>query len=134
MNKYKKGQILVNHDGGKRKVLFVGGDIVFVSKIDEYNVSAKNNYHYKEVDKACTLEPTKGWEPLTADNWKERRDMGVWCRDEYGAMRGPYKLIGFEPKANYPVKAINEHGEMVIYKEASIYSHDGIEAIWEGDK
>ena len=125
-NPYKEGQALVRktHLVAKYKVLGVCGGVVFISEYDNYE-SHSHTLHWKEVQEHYTLEPEKKWEPLTDENWLERRDQGVW-----GPLGQLLKLIGFEPKADFPFKVTDAGGVTNEYTKVSIYNDDGIEAVW----
>lgn len=130
-NPFEYGQIWVKDDQ-RVKVLFVGGDVVVISMWDRLKISG-GTYHYEELkDIVYELEAPKQWESLTADNWKDRRDKGVWCRDALSGNEHKCKIIGYEPRSNFPVKAVTStSGVTGAFVEASIFNSEGIEAKWE---
>lgn len=126
-NPYKIDQTLITDDGRiRRKVLAVIGHMVFLSgqTFEEYGI----RFHWKEVQNCSTLEPTKGWECLTAENWKASRDKMVWVRDNGAAFPHQYKLLSYEPDNRFPFIAVRKDDAILRYKEVSIYNEDGVEA------
>jgi hypothetical protein len=60
-NPYQYGQVLVDKDGDKLKVLGVMDDIIFLSELNELERSDNYAYHWKEVEKMGFT--SKGEEP-----------------------------------------------------------------------
>lgn len=127
-NPYIYGQVLIiNHTHERVKVLAVVDDVLDVSLAGNFE---KYGYrlHWKEAQKKFTLEPTKGWECLTAENWKASRDNQVWCRDKTNQVCIVSVLINYNHTADFPFTVIGTLGMPVVYKEVSIYDSDGVEA------
>lgn len=73
----QQGQILVNKDGEKRKILFVSGDLVVPTEIGNFEKAAPSNYTKTELLKL-------GWSPLE-EPWKPTDDVEyVWIVNSFG--------------------------------------------------
>ncbi len=69
------GQILVNANGEKRKILFVSGDLIIPSKIGSFDM-ASNNFTKKELEKF-------GWS-LLEEPWVPSLGERYYYLDSYG--------------------------------------------------
>lgn len=69
------GQILVNKDGEKRKILGVCGEVIFVSQTDDFNYS-QNLYARYELEK-------NGWS-LLKEPWVPSLGERYYYLDSYG--------------------------------------------------
>lgn len=77
------GQILVNKDGEKRKILGVCGEVIFVSQTDDFNYS-QNLYTRYELEKNGWSLLEEPWVPKNGeDYWKVDSDGDVYYRKNH---------------------------------------------------
>jgi hypothetical protein len=77
------GQILVNANGEKRKILFVSGDLIIPSKIGNFDM-ASSNFTKKELEKFGWSLLEEPWVPKKGeDYWKVDSDGDVYYRKNH---------------------------------------------------
>ena len=115
----QQGQILVNEDGEKRKILGVCGEVYFLSHINDLSNVADYCFTKKMIEEL-------GWSPLE-EPWNPGEDDAYWYVNFDGEIRRTeYRnwLVPSDEGHNFRLKIGNVHR---TYEDAEAYKQKLIE-------